>query len=99
MDEQTIAKVQKEVGRLDLADHILAWDKKQAKETVEVTQGVPDLARGDDGKRYRTIPNPDARRCQENPEHGTLQMHASGAQLMCCVTRPTPCEYAEPVSR
>lgn len=99
MDEQAIERVAKHVAHLDLADHILNWDRKQARDTVEVTQGVPNVARGDDGKRYRTIPNPDARRCQKNPEHGLLAMHGSGAQLMCCVTRPTPCDYAEPVSR
>jgi hypothetical protein len=86
MDAQTIANIEKHVGRLDLADHILAWDKKQAREVW-------------DKKKRVMIPNPTARHCQHNPEHGHLQMHASGAQLMCCVTRPVPCDYAEPVSR
>lgn len=29
MNEAALEKVAKEVGRLDLSDHILAWDKKQ----------------------------------------------------------------------
>jgi hypothetical protein len=97
MDDTKIARIGERVGKLDLADHILSWDKKQAREIVETTVGVPSLV--GDTNQYRTLPNPDARRCQLDPDHGILQMHASGSQLICCVTRPAPCTYAEPVSR
>lgn len=70
-----LAAIAEKVGHVDLADHILAWDKKQ------------------------TAANPDARYCQHDRSHGLLQMHGSGIKLMCCVTRPTPCDYSEPVSR
>lgn len=86
MDEQTIAAVEKHVGRVSLADHIISWDKKQAREVW-------------DPERRTMVPNPAARFCQTNLAHGILQMHASGDVLMCCATRPTPCDYAEPVSR
>jgi hypothetical protein len=100
MDEQAIERAGRHVAHLDLADHILSWDKKQAREIVEVTPGDPaDLVQGFDSQRYRLVPNPEARRCPVDPSHGMLQMHASGSQLMCCTTRPTPCDYAEPVSR
>lgn len=94
MNAQSIERAGREVGRLNLADHILSWDKKQARETIEVTRG---LLPADD--RYRTIPNPTARVCQKDPSHGMLQMHGSGQQVMCCAMHPTPCDYAEPVSR
>lgn len=86
MDEQTIAQVSREVGRLDLADHVLSWDKKQAAEVW-------------DDAKHAMVPNPDARRCQADKRHGVLQMHGRGNALICCVTRPQPCEYSEPVSR
>jgi len=86
MDDQTLAKVEHDVARLNLADHIIAWDKKQIREVWD-----PDLR--------RLVPNPTARLCQTDLAHGVLQMHANGAVLMCCATRPTPCDYAEPVSR
>lgn len=95
MDASAIERVGLKVATLDLADHLLNWDKKQAKETVEVTLAADPR----DPTLYRTIPNPDARRCPVDPSHGILQIHASGAQLMCCTTRPTLCDYAEPVSR
>jgi hypothetical protein len=101
MNEQQIARAGQEVGKLDLADHILSWDKKQAREIVEVTPGTP--ARGPfdavDTNRYRMVPNPVARRCPIDPSHGILQIGRNGDALLCCVARPTPCDYSEPVSR
>jgi hypothetical protein len=94
MDDQTIDRIEREVSHVTLADHLLAWDKKQATHVTEIVRGgglTPD--------RHVLTVNPDARRCQKDPAHGLLQIHASGAQLMCCVTRPTVCDYAEPVSR
>lgn len=35
MDETKIERIGQEVGRLDLADHILAWDKKQGHNSAE----------------------------------------------------------------
>lgn len=98
MDDHAIEQAGRTVAHRDLADHILSWDKQQAREIVDVTgDGSPyDVI---DTRQYRIVPNPEARRCQADPSHGILQMHASGNQLMCCVTRPTPCTYAEPVSR
>lgn len=98
MDEQSIERAGLEVAKLDLADHILAWDKKQAPHIVEVTPGAisSDVF---DTNQYRIVPNPEGRRCAIDPSHGMLQMHANGSQLLCCATRPTPCTYAEPVSR
>lgn len=98
MNTEHIERVGREVAHLDLADHILSWDKKQATHVVEVTPGNAPYGPFDTNQ-YRTVRNPDARVCQTDPAHGNLQMHASGSQLMCCATRPTPCEYAEPVSR
>jgi hypothetical protein len=99
MDDKSIERAGRKVAHLDLADHILSWDKKQARESIAVTQGVPDFSRDDDGRRYKTIPNPTARACPIDPSHGMLQIHGSGAQLMCCTVRPTVCDYTEPVSR
>jgi len=100
MDEQAIERAGRHVAHLDLADHILSWDKKQARDIVEVTPGnTADTIYGFDSNQYRIVPNPDARRCPVHPAHGVLQMHASGTQLMCCTVRPMACDYAEPVSR
>lgn len=86
MNEQHIDAVGKAVANQSLADHILAWDRKQAPEVW-------------DAEKHALVVNTAARLCQVDASHGRLQMHASGHQLMCCATRPTPCEYAEPVSR
>jgi hypothetical protein len=86
MDEKKIARVGHQVAQLNLADHILSWDKKQAREVYS-----PVLE--------RVVPNVDGRRCQADETHGLLQMHASGLSLICGVCHPVPCDYAEPVSR
>ncbi len=84
MDEQKLAQVEKEVGRLDLSDHILAVDRKQGR----------DRRDGQSGK-----PASDQRVCKHDEDHGLLSMHASGTVLICAVSRPQPCGYNEPVSR
>lgn len=99
MDDKSIERAGRQVAHLDLADHILSWDKKQATHVVDVTLGPRGGEGLFDDNQYRIIPNPDARRCPHDPSHGALQMHASGSQLMCCSTRPSVCDYAEPVSR
>lgn len=88
MDAATIEKVAEKVGKLDRADHILAWDKKQA--------GWPH-----DSERPRADGDPaiePPRLCKTNKDHGRLQMHGSGDMLICCAHRQG-CEYREPVSR
>lgn len=86
MDEKKLEEVAQEVGRLDLADHILAWDRKQGVEAW-------------DEEKHAMVPNPLARRCQADKKHGILQMHSNGVALICTVARPSPCTYSEPVSR
>lgn len=86
MNDQAIDRIERDVSTRNLADHILAWDRKQAREVW-------------DAEQHKLVPNTGARLCQADIAHGALAMHASGHQLMCCVTRPTPCQYAEPVSR
>lgn len=85
MDDQDITRVGQTVAKLDLADHLLSWDRKQGREVWD-----PEL--------HRLVPNVDGARCPVDG-HGLLQIHASGLSLICGVTRPTPCDYAEPVSR
>lgn len=94
MDAATIEKVAEKVGKLDLADHILAWDRKQS---AMITIAETNEETGETS--YRTVPNPDARRCQANKAHGLLAIHKAGNALMCCVARPHACDYSEPVSR
>lgn len=86
MDEQHLARVEQEVAHVHLADHLLSWDKKQAREVW-------------DEELHRMVPNVDGRRCQIDGKHGLLQIARNGDALICGVARPTPCDYAEPVSR
>lgn len=93
MEQAAIDQIGEKVGRLETADHILAWDRKQAP-----TLAIEEIDEAGE-KHYRTVPNPDARRCQANKKHGLLAMHGNGASLVCCESRPSPCSYSEPVSR
>ena len=86
MDDPSLAKIEQDLSHQTLADHIIAWDKKQARETWD-----PDAR--------RLVPNPTGARCPRDPEHGLLTMHGSGHQLICAATRPIVCDHAEPVSR
>lgn len=94
MNDKQIDRVGEQVGRQNLADHILAWDRKQQP---TLTMSEVDGVTGE--TRYLTVDNPDARRCGANKAHGLLQMHANGHSLVCPVSRPAPCPYSEPVSR
>lgn len=86
MDDATIEKVGEKVARVELGDHILSWDRKQAAEVWNE-------------EKHTMVPNTAARRCQADKKHGILQMHGQGNALVCCVARPQPCTYSEPVSR
>lgn len=89
MEAQAIEKVAKEVGRLDLSDHILSWDKRQG--------GFPHDSEMKDAEGKPLAEPP--RLCQHVKAHGRLQMRADGAALMCTATKPSHCTYVEPVSR
>lgn len=104
--EESILQAARETHRMSTVERVHHWDRLQARQHWADGNGAvlpPTITEAEldaiPGKKR--VPHPDVICCGNDRKHGVLQVHGSGAVLICQQRAPqggSYCNYTQPIS-